>query len=143
MEGFHAIYKGVIQVPMAIRPGGDGPSPMPVEPRVIRSAAELGSFVGMIPKEAISKTNPPPPSDDPLLKQPSIDFERHMMVVGMRGDFMHAPVIIQGVREEGGKLHIKIETPPDKDAAMMAQPHGVGAYTAVVIDRFDGEVVFE
>ena len=55
---------------------------------IIRSQADYEAFLIRIPRNKITKVNPAPPSDDPLLGKPVIDFESHMMLVALRAGTM-------------------------------------------------------
>jgi len=107
---------------------------------MIRSASEWSDFVAMIPTEQISMKHPAPPSDDPLLTLPMVDFERQMLVVVFREETMYIPPTLDNPRLAGGKLLLDVGWPDLNDAAYAAAPSGVGSYCAVVLARFDGEV---
>ena len=111
------------------KPGG---KPKPPKPQVITDQAGYDAFVANIPKKTITKKSPAPPSNDPLLKKPPIDFSKHVLVVAARGDTMYAsPKIALAVT--GGKLVITVTHPPDE--GMGAQAMGIGSYRAVLIDK--------
>jgi hypothetical protein len=122
------------------------PSPAPNEPaadlpmRVIRDAASFEQLVRMIPVTQITKRRPSPPSDDPLLERPDIDWSKHMMVVVFRANTMYVPPKLERPRQQNGKLVLELSHPPLGDTANAAAMMGIGTYCAIVIDRFDGDV---
>lgn len=112
------------------------------EPQVIRDPAAWSSFIDGIPKKRVQMKQPAPPSRDPLLKRPSVDFERHMVLVAFRVDVLSTDMAFESFTREGGKLRVRVHTPEPGAENMMARPTHVGAYVAVAVDRFDGEVVW-
>ena len=126
-----ASYQGHVMVPDEELP-----------PRVVRDRAAFDAFVSLIPKERIQKKQPAPPSDDPLLSSPPIDFSRQMLLVAFRTTTMYVHPELERPRMEGGKLVVDVAHPPLDDAAHPAAMHGVGTYCAIVVRAFDGEVEF-
>ncbi len=131
-------WSGRIHVAMSA-PGGP-PAAMP--PRVIRDREGFERFVAMIPKKEISKTQPAPDSDDPLLSKPPINFATHMILVAFRTDTMYVHPVLEKPRRDGDKLVIDLVHPPLGDTAMMNAAHGIGTYGAVLMPGFAGEVEF-
>jgi len=109
---------------------------------IIRTEAEFEAFLRKIPKRTISKTNPSPPSKDPLLKKPPIDFGKHMMLVAIRPDSMYVTPQIESVvaGEDGLLVHIL-----DSDLGetrFLNQMQGIGTYLAVIVPKHEGFIQF-
>lgn len=122
-EGSVAIktpYQGRISIGLSI--AGAGPS---LEPSVVRTQADHDAFVGSIPTHEIQKTNPAPPSDDPLLRKPAIDFAQDMLIVARRDSMYRAPEI-RAVRTRGDELVVEVVHPPLGDSLRMAAQSGIG-----------------
>jgi len=112
----------------------------PVPSRIIRDAAGFAEFVKMIPPTKITKRQPSPPSDDPLLKRPSIDWTKHMMIVAFRTDTMYLPPKVENPRLDRGKLVIDVRHPPLGDTANAAAVYGIGTYNAIIVERHGGDL---
>jgi hypothetical protein len=139
----HADYRGVFHAGHRFDPETGHMGVVDSPPRVIRDAAEMADFVALIPRDAITKTNPAPPSEDPLLAGPSIDWSRHVVLVGFRSDTMYGDVVFQDLRRDGDDLRVRVLTPEPGPERFGAQPLGVGAYRAIVVDRVPGTVHFD
>ena len=111
------------------------------EEYVIRGEEEFFSFIARIPKkEAISEPSPPP-SKDPLLRHPKIDFENHMvLVIVAQEPNCFIDLEIAGVELEGKAM--KVICRYGEPGAIKQKVISHGAYCAVVVKRFDGDVVF-
>ena len=109
---------------------------------IIRTEAEFEAFLRKIPKRTISKTNPSPPSKDPLLKKPPIDFGKHMMLVAIRPDSMYVtPQIESAVASEDGLL-VHILDSDLGETRFLNQMQGIGTYLAVVVPKHKGSIQF-
>ena len=109
---------------------------------IIKTDAEYEAFLRKIPKRTITKTNPPPPSKDPLLKKPPIDFGKHMMLVAIRPDSMYVtPQIESAVASKDGLL-VHILDPDLGETRFLNQMQGIGTYLAVVVPKHKGSVKF-
>ena len=109
---------------------------------IIRTEAEFEAFLRKIPKRTISKTNPSPPSKDPLLKKPPIDFGKHMMLVAIRPDSMYVtPQIESAVASKDGLL-VHILDPDLGETRFLNQMQGIGTYMAVVVPKHKGSIQF-
>jgi hypothetical protein len=113
------------------------------EALVVRDRGELEAFIERIPKTRLQKRQPAPPSEDPLLEHPEIDFDRHCMIVLIRGDTPWGGIEVQEMQRDGDRLRIRREHPPLPEGGPMAQPLGIGAYVALVVDRFEGPLVVD
>ncbi len=120
-----------------------GAGPNASEPLVIRSQAELEAFVVRLPKEEVQKKQPAPPSQDPLLHKPAIDFARHLVLIALRTDTMYVHPVFLVPRLHAGSLVVEVVQPPLGDTAMAAARSDVGTYAAIVIDKHDGAIRFE
>lgn len=135
---FHAEYRGRVYVPEG--PMRNGPS---LDPEVIRDQAAYERFIARIPTHVIQMRQPAPPSRDPLLQKPAIDWDKHMLLVAYRGANMYAQANITRLETVEGELRVTVVLPPLGDTNMMQSQLGVGTYHAVVVDKFAGEVEFE
>lgn len=127
-----AQYTGQASVPL---PEREGTVAAP-ECLLIRDAGEYEAFLARIPVGQVGKTAPAPPSTDPLLPRPAIDFGRQALLVALRADTMDvAPRITDVValpwRRE---LSARVSFPPLGEAASLQQAQGIGAYTAVLVE---------
>lgn len=110
---------------------------------VIKNDEELAAFVSTIPKNRIQKKQPAPPSDDPLLGKPAIDFNKHMLLVALRGNTMYVHPTLDVPRLVGAQLVVDVTEPPLGDTRHAAAMQGIGTYAAILIDRHPGEITFK
>ena len=109
---------------------------------IIKTDAEYEAFLRKIPKRTITKTNPPPPSKDPLLKKPPIDFGKHMMLVAVRANSMYVtPQFESAVASKDGLL-VHILDPDLGETRFLNQMQGIGTYLAVVVPKHKGSIQF-
>ena len=109
---------------------------------IIRSQADYEGFVTKIPKRQITRTKPAPPSEDPLLKQPSIDFENSMMLVAIRSDSMYVTPEFKFITSDKNGLSARITDPELGDTKALNQQEGIGTYQAVIIPHHEGSIKF-
>jgi len=98
--------------------------------------------VGKIPKRTISKTNPAPPSKDPLLKKPAIDFSKHVMLVAVQPDSMYVTPQIESLTVDKDTLLVHILDPDLGETRFLNQMQGIGTYLAVVVPKHKGPIQF-
>lgn len=124
--------------------GGPGPgSDVPEkDTRVIQNAKEFEAFVSRIPTKRVQKRQPAPPSTDPLLKDPQIDFATHTMLVVERPSMYIGPEI-ERVEARGEGAHVLYRLPPLGETVYAAAVMDMGTYWAVVVPKVQGEVTFE
>ena len=108
--------------------------------KIIRTEAEYEAFLRKIPKRAISKTHPAPPSKDPLLKTPPIDFDKHMMLVAVRSNSMYVSPKLESVAVEKDALLVHILDPDLGETRFLNQMQGIGTYLAVVVPKHEGPI---
>ncbi len=85
---------------------------------------------------------PAPPSDDPLLGEPEIDFSSATLVVGLRVDSMYVHPELSFSRLNGtSQLAVEVRYPPVGDTAMAAAMGGVGTYAAAVVSARADQIV--
>jgi len=115
-----------------------------VEPagRVIRDQAEYAALVATLPKYRVQMKQPAPPSEDPLLKRPPIDFSRHMLVVAIRRSMFYRPKIRRVLLAHGKELIVEILHESPAGIMAMASRSDVGTYEAVIVPRADEKPVF-
>ena len=109
---------------------------------IIKTQAQYETFVGKIPKRTISKTNPSPPSKDPLLKKPPIDFSKHMMLVAVRANSMYVTPQIESVVAGKDALLVNILDSDLGETRFLNQMQGIGTYLAVVVPKHKGSIQF-
>ena len=109
---------------------------------IIKTQAQYEAFVGKIPKRTISKTNPSPPSKDPLLKKPPIDFSKHMMLVAVRANSMYVTPKLESVVVGKDTLLVHILDPDLGETRFLNQMQGIGTYLAVVVRKHKGPIQF-
>jgi len=135
---FASSYTGRVSLG-APEPGG---TPPPHEGKVIRDQAGYEAFVGSIPDKVISMKQPSPPSDDPLLKKPAIDFEKHMLILATRHNMYVGPVIDKA-KQRGDSVADTVTLPDPGDSKHMSARADIGTYHLVVVPAVPGEVTFE
>tara|TARA_Y100000766_G_scaffold36453_1_gene26248 strand:- start:7338 stop:7844 length:507 start_codon:yes stop_codon:yes gene_type:complete len=109
---------------------------------IIRSQADYEGFLTKIPKRQITRTKPAPPSEDPLLKQPSIDFDNSMMLVAIRSDSMYVAPEFKSITCDKNGLSVRIADPELGDTKALNQQEGIGTYQAVIIPHREGLITF-
>ena len=108
---------------------------------VIRDKDGFGHFVDRVPKRKMQCVPDPEASNDPILQRPEIDFETHMLLAIVS----HEPnrfiaLDIEGVELTEGSMRVLYDfaEPGPLESKVIAY----GCYCAVVVPRFDGEIVF-
>lgn len=97
----------------------------------IYSQSDFDEFIARIPEDLPSKTDPPPKNDDPLLKEPKIDFEKNMALVLLNPDTLSSKPKVLSIREDAETMWIEAEHPAKPPGE--ACPDGMGTYTVVII----------
>jgi len=124
----------------------EGPGPgndvAPSLTLVIRSAEEFAAFASAIPKKRVQKRQPAPPSNDPLLKDPQLDFATQSLIVIQRPS-MYVNPEIERVEARGAGAHVLYRLPPLGDTVHAAAVMDMGTYAAVLVPKIEGEVSFE
>ena len=110
--------------------------------KIIRTEAEYDAFLGKIPKRTISKTNPAPPSKDPLLQEPPIDFDKHMMLVFVRANSMYVSPKLESIVLEKDTMLVHVLDPDLGETRFLNQMQGIGTYLAVVVPKHEGPIQF-
>lgn len=101
--------------------------------RVIRDQAAYETLIAALPGQRVQQKQPAPPSVDPLLKQPKIDFQRQMLVLAVR----HATfqkTRIKRVLVRGEELIIEVLDPAPSARGLAARADA-GTYEAVLVPR--------
>ncbi len=115
-----------------------GAEPVGLERIVIRDEAAYRAFVERIPTARVQMRQPAPPSDDPLLARPVIDFTREVIVAVVRPLTVSAAPALSLAMVDG-TLQVRYTAPPIPPEA---RPYGIGAYAALRISRPPGPIVF-
>lgn len=118
-----------------------GPLPVWKKELVIRDEQSFHRFVDDIPKRVMDFVPDPPPSSDPLLRRPTIDFEMHMLLVILAHDpnrLVHLE--IKGIELTPGSM--KVDCRYDEPGLFAQKVVSFGTYQAAVVNRFDGSVEF-
>jgi len=108
---------------------------------VIRDKGSLERFIDRVPERKMQHVPHPEPNDDPILQRPEIDFEKQMLLAIVS----HEPnrfveLDIQGVELASGTVRVLCHYP--EPGPVLQKIISYGFYCAVVVPRFDGEVVF-
>jgi len=74
-------FKGLYDTGRPLVSRLETPPPIWTKELVIRNEENFHRFVDDIPKKVMDFVPDPPPSTDPLLRRPPIDFESHMLLV--------------------------------------------------------------
>jgi hypothetical protein len=101
-------------------------------PLTITSQEAYEAFVAQIPEYEMSKTQPAPKSNDPLLAKPPVDFSKHTMLVVFH-PVAAAELNFTKIVSDGTKIRADYEAQVNAQDSMLAQDTALGAYTAVVI----------
>ncbi len=130
-QTWHGLCSGIFD-----EPGGDVRAR---EPMLIQNQEDFDNLIGCIPTHRIQKRRGnPPPSDDPLLKRPEIDFTKHSMIAVFRMDIMDGDMIFEKITRDGNNLTAEVTWPPPGERLYAARPITIGGYTAVLIDECNG-----
>jgi len=108
---------------------------------VIRDEQSFHRFIARIPEKVMDFVPSPPPSNDPLLLRPKIDFGKHMVLVVISHEpncFIDLDIVGIEPTSKAMEVHCHYSEP----GPVMNKAIGYGAYCAAVTRRFDGEVVF-
>ncbi len=107
--------------------------------QVIRDQQAYDALVAKLPKNKVKK-GPTEPNDDPLLDQPAIDFDEHMLAVAVCPTF-YCKIEFVEMRRSGDVSRIVVSLPGEGEkAAYAARPYGIGNYRALMLPRIDGEI---
>jgi hypothetical protein len=130
-------WRGRVQMPLSL--DGDQPA---LPPLVIGGAKALAEFVDLIPTARIQMRQPAPPSDDPLLSNPEIDFSHHQLLVAFRTDSMYVGPDLSNPRVKGDRLVVDVAWPPLGANAYAAARVDIGTYHAILVEKRAIEVDF-
>lgn len=104
----------------------------------IHNQAEYDAFVERIPKARIQMKQPAPPSQDPFLGKPEIDFRRRALVA-VWSENVHIGCKITQTRREGGDLKVTADFDVPPDYRNYAAPYGFGQYHVLEVPSFPGK----
>ena len=108
---------------------------------VIRDEQSFHRFIARIPEKVMDFVPSPPPSNDPLLQRPKINFAKHMVLVIISHEpncFIDLDIVVIEPTSKAMEVHCHYSEPGPAVNKVISY----GAYCAVVTRRFDGEVVF-
>lgn len=105
----------------------------------LRSPEEYAQFVQGIPKQRLQQKQPAPPSTDPLLNLPEVDFSSHFLLA-VWSENVHIDAHIVALRSQGGEMHLEVQYLRPTQVEGYAAPYGFGQYHLVEVPRFDGEL---
>ena len=108
---------------------------------VMRNKGSLDDFIDRVPKTKMQHVPHPEPNDDPILQHPEIEFEHHMLLAIVS----HEPnrfveLDIEGVELVSGTMRVLCHY--SEPGPVRQKIISYGCYCAVIVPRFDGEVVF-
>lgn len=107
--------------------------------QAIRSQAEYEAFLARIPTEKLAKKLPAPPSDDPLLQKPVIDFDKYALVAAW-SENVHVKSVVQKVVPSGEDLNVEISFDAPSDYKVYQAPSHYGVYHLVRVNHFAGQL---
>ena len=108
---------------------------------VIRDDQNFHRFIDRIPENVMDFVPSPPPSNDPLLQRPKIDFDKHIVLVIIS----HEPncfIDLDIVGIELTSKAMKVLCHYSEPGPVVPKAISYGAYCAVLTRRFEGKVVF-
>lgn len=105
----------------------------------LRSPEEYRHFIQGIPKQRLQQKQPSPPSTDPLLNMPEVDFSSHCLLT-VWSENVHVDARIVAVRCQEGDMHIEVRYLRPAQVEAYAAPYGFGQYHLVEVPRFDGNL---
>ena len=106
---------------------------------VLRNQTELNRFVERIPKWRMQKMQPAPLNPDPILQNPEVDFEDHVLLVVWSDNIHIIPRILKCERA-GRDLQVEIAFQTPVDYRNYQAPYSHGRYLLLELDRFDGDM---
>lgn len=124
-----------------LRPRADKGRRETTESLVISTAGQLHRFIDRIPEKVMDCVPCPGPSADPLLQRPSIDFDIHMVLAIISHDpnrFIEAEIVDVERTPEALRVLCRFPEP----GPVVPKIISYGTYCAVVVGRFEGEVIF-
>jgi len=133
--------QGLAELFNLIKPRADRQRRIATETLVIRTAGEFLRFIDGIPERVMDFVPSPGPSDDPLLQRPAIDFNSHMVLAIISHDpnrFIDSEI----VDVERTPTALRVLCCFSEPGPAVQKIISYAAYCAVVVDRFEGEVVF-
>lgn len=122
-----------------IRPRTDDRDRYTVTGSAIRDKSSLDAFIDRVPKTQMQHVPQPAPNDDPILQRPDVDFEKHMLLAVVSHDpNRFVEVDIARVELMSGTLRVLCDFHPQPVEQKIIS---YGSYCAVIVNRFDGDVV--
>jgi hypothetical protein len=111
------------------------------EESVIRDEESFHRFIARIPDKVMVFLSSRPPSNDPLLQRPKIDFDKHMvLVIISHKSNCFIDLDIVGIELTSNAMEVLCRY--SEPGPVVPKVISYGAYCAVVTHRFDGDVVF-
>ena len=108
---------------------------------VIRDEQSFHRFIARIPGKVMDFVPSSPPSNDPLLQRPKIDFDRHMLLVIISHEpncFIDLDIVGIELTSKTMEVLCRYSEP----GPVVQKVISYGAYCAAVTCRFDGEIFF-
>jgi len=110
-------------------------------PLLITDQAGFEKFISVLPQTDATKVSGPSPNPDPLVKDPSFDWSRFMMLVVFDSQSLSFPPNVSQVEIQGDKLVAVVEYPDTKNL-IEAKPPEIGSYGAALVVRSDRNLVW-
>jgi hypothetical protein len=108
---------------------------------VIRDEQGFLQFIDRVPKTVMDFVPNPPPSNDPLLQRPTIDFDKHMVLIIISHEpncFIELDIVDIELTPKVMRVLCRYSDP----SPVVQKVINYGDYCAAVVPRFDGDVVF-
>ena len=124
-----------------IRPRTDDRVRYTTAESVLRDKGSLDDFIDRVPRTKMQHVPRPEPNDDPILERPEIDFGNQMLLAIIS----HEPnrfvdLDIERVELMSGTMRVFCHY--SEPGPVRQKIVSYGCYCAVIVRRFDGEVVF-
>lgn len=107
--------------------------------QVLHNQSDYEEFVARIPARQLSKRQPAPPSQDPLLEKPPFDFGQ-VALLAIWSHSVHVEAKILSARKVGEDLEVDLAFGAPVGYEAFAAPHGFGQYHLLQVEPFQGEL---
>lgn len=107
--------------------------------QLIRSQQDFDKFIERVPRERLQKRQPAPPSGDPILEHPQVDFQEYSLVAVWSHNWAIVPRI-DSSNLEGNDLKVELVYHTPKDYRNYQAPNNHGRYLVMQVPKVSGEL---